>query len=302
LIQKTIALDEVTINSFDLNQAINFVLENYSKLYVNIPFEKECEFKETFLVNNQLSRLILTKVNWWDRSYERKKNEIILRLGSIEYNKNTPLGIFTDVPKSNIASKSGYITPNSILNTIYLNTLLNALLPVIKDANTKIEVSPSDLIIVSFETEWVKSKTFSRKLNGTITFEKQSKAIISIEYDVDYQGNLVKDTITENQKEFKSETKKSSLALSFSRALNNKWSLKTYEVNVVLDVTYDNKINNVVAKNNIFVLKETNVKKVSDKGKIDLTKAIYESLPSSDIKSSNSLLLTEAEYNFMFHK
>ncbi len=300
MIQKTIVLDEVTISSFDLNKSINFILDNYSKLYVNIPFEKECEFKETLITNDQLRRLILMKVNWWDQSYERKKNGIMLRLGSIEYNKNKPLGIFTDVPRLNIASKSGYITPSSILNTIYLNTLLTSLLPIIVEADTKIEDSPSDLILASFETGWIKSGTFSRNIKGTITFDKQSKAIVEIQYDVDYEGNIVNDTIIENKKETKSETKKSSLTISFNKTLNNKWSLKTYEGNVVLDVTYDNKINNVVIKNNIFVLKESNVKRVSDKGLIDLTKAIYESLPSSDVKSSNSLLLTEAERKFMF--
>ena len=299
MIQKVVVLDEVTISSFDLSESIDFILKNYSKLYVNIPFEKECEFKETLIVNGELRRLIMTKVNWWDQSYERKKNGIILRLGSIEYNKNKSLGIFTDVPRLNVASKSGYITPSSILNTIYLNTLLKSLLPIISEADTKIEVSPSDLILVSFETGWTKSTTFSRHIKGTITFDKQSKAIVQVQYDVDYEGNTVKDTIIENNKDTKSETKRSSLALSFNKTLKNKWSLKTYEGNVALDVTYDNIVNNVVIKNNIFVLKETNVKRVGNKGLIDLTKAIYESLPSSDIKSSNSLLLTEAEHEFM---
>jgi hypothetical protein len=300
IIQKTNVLDEVIVNSFNLNKTIKYVLENYSNLYVNTPFEKECEFKDIVTVNNQLRRLILTKVNWWDKSYERKKNDVKLRLGAIDYNKNEPFGIFTDVPRLNSASKNGYTTPSSIINTIYLNTLLNSLMPFIADATIIIEDSPSDIIVLSFETEWVKNNTFSNKIKGQFIFDKLSKAIIEIHYDVDHKDNIEKGIVKENKKESKSETKKATLRMSFDKTLSNKWSLKTYESNVESDVTYDNKINNLVFKNSIFVLKETAVKKVNNDGLIDLTKPIFQSLPSKTISNSNSILLTEEERKFIY--
>jgi len=300
IIQKTNVLDEVIVNSFNLNKTIKYVLENYSNLYVNTPFEKECEFKDIVTVNNQLRRLILTKVNWWDKSYERKKNDVKLRLVAIDYNKNEPFGIFTDVPRLNSASKNGYTTPSSIINTIYLNTLLNSLMPFIADATIIIENSPSDIIVLSFETVWVKNNSFSNKIKGQFIFDKLSKAIIEIHYDVDHKDNIEKGIVKENKKESKSETKKATLRMSFDKTLSNKWSLKTYESNVESDVTYDNKINNLVFKNSIFVLKETAVKKVNNDGLIDLTKPIFQSLPSKTISNSNSILLTEEERKFIY--
>lgn len=298
--QKANVLDEVIVNSFNLNKAIKYILENYSNLYVNTPFEKECEFKDIVTVNNQLRRLILTKVNWWDKSYERKKNDVKLRLGAIDYNKNEPFGIFTDIPRLNSASKNGYTTPSSIINTIYLNTLLNSLMPLIADINVIIEDSPSDIIVLSFETEWVKNNFFSNKIKGQFIFDKLSKAIIEIHYDVDHKDNIEKGIVKENNKESKRETKKSTLRMTFDKTLSNKWSLKSYESNAELDVTYDNKINNLVFKNSIFVLKETAVKKVDNDGLIDLTKPIFQSLPSKTISNSNSILLTEEEKNFIY--
>jgi hypothetical protein len=300
IIQKINVLDEVIVNSFSLNKAIKYILENYSNLYVNTPFEKECEFKDIVTVNSQLRRLILTKVNWWDKSYERKKNDVKFRLGAIDYNKNEPFGIFTDVPRLNSASKNGYTTPSSIINTIYLNTLLNSLMPFIADATIIIENSPSDIIVLSFETVWVKNNSFSNKIKGQFIFDKLSKAIIEIHYDVNHKDNIEKGIVKENKKESKSETKKATLRMSFDKTLSNKWSLKTYESNVESDVTYDNKINNLVFKNSIFVLKETAVKKVDNDGLIDLTKPIFHSLPSKTISNSNSILLTEEEKQFIY--
>lgn len=300
IIQKINVLDEVIVNSFNLNKAIKYILENYSNLYVNTPFEKECEFKDIVTVNNQLRRLIVTKVNWWDKSYERKKNDVKFRLGAIDYNKNEPFGIFTDVPRLNSASKNGYTTPSSIINTIYLNTLLNSLMPFIADATIIIEDSPSDIIVLSFETVWVKNNSFSNKIKGQFIFDKLSKAIIEIHYDVNHKDNIEKGIVKENTKESKSETKKATLKMSFDKTLSNKWSLKTYESNVESDVTYDNKINNLVFKNSIFVLKETAVKKVNNDGLIDLTNPIFQSLPSKTISNSNTILLTEEEKQFIY--
>ena len=41
-------LDEVIVNTFNIDNAIGFILNNYNDLYVDKPFEKNCEFKEKF--------------------------------------------------------------------------------------------------------------------------------------------------------------------------------------------------------------------------------------------------------------
>lgn len=294
-----IQLEEVTVSSFNLKEAINYVLINYSKLYVDVPFEKECSFKETVLVDNNLKRLILTKVNWWDKSYERKNTEVKLRLSSIECNKNQPLDIFVDVPRLNNVLVSGYIEPSSIINTIYLNVFLNSFLNFTDSMTSYVEKTTNDIIDVHFESDWKKVGPSSYQHIGTITFDKKSKAIINISFNTNQQGNIQSGVIKENNKESISETKKNSMRINFSKSLDNKLSLKSYETVVDLDITYDKKTHKTIFENSIYVMKETAVKKVNNNGLIDLTKPIFQSIPSKNISNINSILLTEEENKFI---
>lgn len=292
-------LDEVIVTNFNLLKSIKFVLENYKKLYVNIPFEKECDFKETVTVDNNLKRLILSKVNWWDKSYFREKNDLKLRLSSISHSKNNSFEIFSDVPSLNIASNNGYTVANSIINIIYLNTFLTSFITYANNLDIKIEESPSDIILVSFESDWKKIKESSYRQTGKITFDKTTKVIVEIIYNIEYENNIVKGTIKENNKESISETKISSTKINFYKSLDNKWSLKSFASKVGVDITYNSKTYKTIFENKIYVLKETAMKKVNNNGLIDLTKPIFLSLPSKTITNENSILLTEEEKKFI---
>ncbi len=294
-----IQLKEVNVNSFKLKEAINYVLENYNKLYVDVPFEKECNFKETVLVDNNLKRLILTKVNWWDKSYERKKTDIKLRLGSIEFNKNIPLDIYVDVPKLNNTLTSGYIEPSSLINTIYLNVFLKSFLNFTNNIVSYLEKTNDDIQIVNFESEWIKVGVSSYQHIGTISFDKKTKAIVNISFDTNQKNNIQKIIIKENNKESITETKKNSMRINFSKSLEGKLSLQSYDTKVYLNINYNNKTHNLVFENQIFVLKETKLKKVGNEGTIDLTKPIFQSLPSETVSSINSILLSKEENNFI---
>ena len=291
LIQKVILLDEVKVSNFNLSKALQYVLDNYSSLYVDVPFENDCDFKETVEIDGKLKRLIVTKVNWWDKSYKREKNDVKFRLGLISYNKNEPFEIFSDVPRLNKPSNSGFINLSSVVNTIYLNVLLKTLIPYLANAEVNLEESPKDLILVSFKTE---------SITGKITFDKKTKAINRIDYEIIYKSNIVKDIIKENKKESIVETKKSFLSATFYKSLNNKLSLKIYESGNNLTIAYDNKNHDANFINKIYVLNEKNSKKVGNDGLIDLKKPIYESLPSTEIKSTNTILLDSKEKEFMF--
>lgn len=299
---KIVELDEITIKSFNLNKALQYVLDNYKRLYVHTPFEKECNFKETVLIDNQLKRLILTKVNWWDKTYELQKNSSLkLRLGTIDFNKNIPLNIYVDVPRIN-ENKSGFVVPNSLINTIYLNTYLSNFIKFSKNIMSVVEESPSDQIIVSFETDWETSKEVSSRSKGKITFDKKSKAIIDFVNSKEYKNNLVKGIVKENKKESITETKKASTNLKFYKTFNNEWTLKSFESTIEGSISYDNKIHTSVFKNSIYVLKENSINKVNNDGLIDLSKPIYQSLPSKTIANTNSILLNKEEGEFIDNK
>ena len=301
LVQKVNILDEVVIKSFNLNKALQFVSDNFSSLYVNVPFEKECDFKEIVEVNGKLKRLILSKVNWWDKTYERKFEYIKLRLGKVEYFKNEPFDIFYDLPKSNVPSNSGFINPESVINTLYLNILLQILMPALKEAKTNVEDSPKETIKVSFETDWKKIKSDgSMLIKGFVIFDKLSKAILEMNYRVDYKNNIDKQVSPINKKESVNDTKQSSIIVKFDKSLEDKLSLKFYESKVNAEILYDNKISTAFFENKIYVLNEIKVKKVNNQGLIDLKKPIFQSLPSNEIKSSNSILLDSKEKEFIF--
>jgi len=298
----TVQLDEIVVKSFNLSKALQYVLDKYDELYANSPFEKECNFKETVIVDNQLKRLILAKVSWWDKTYElQKKSDIKLRLGAIDYNKNIPLNIYIDVPRIN-ENKSGYVVPNSLVSTIYLNSLLSNFIKNTKNLSSKVEESSADQIAVSFESEWANINDVSSRSIGKFVFDKNSRAILDFINTIEYKNKVTKGIVKENNKESINETKKSYMRLTFYKTFNDKWTLKSFESNIEGAISYDNKTHPSVFGNSIYVLKETNTNKVNNDGLIDLSKPIYQSLPAKTITSTNSILLNKEESDFVENK
>jgi len=297
---KSIQLDEVVVSSFNLKKAINYVLDNYKDLYVSKPFEKECNFKETMTIDNQLKRLILTKVNWWGKSYEVKySSDLKLRLGSIAFNKNEAIGIFTDSPKDNLPSNSGFIETKNLIAVIYLNTLLKGFLNSSENLTNVIEKSPSNQIIVSFETDWKVFENYQSRSKGRIVFDKESKAIIAYLRETEDKNNITRKATKTTKKEYSYENTNSEIQLDFYKSIENKWTLNSFQANADFSITYNDKTNFGNIKNNIYVLKETAVKKVTNEGLMDLTKPIYQNLPSNSFTNSNSILLSEEEKKFI---
>lgn len=299
IIPKTVELDEIIIKSFDLNKALKYVLDNYKILYVNKPFEKQCNFKETVQIDNRLKRLILTEVNWWDKTYELKnKSDLKLRLGKINFSKNIPLDIYADVPRIN-DNKSGYVVPNSLINAIYLNRHLSNFITFSKNIVGVVEESPADQVIVSFETDWETLKEVSSRSQGKIVFDKKTKAILEFTTLREYKDNFVRGIVKENNKESITETKEGLTRLTFYKTYNDQWTLKSFESKLECSTTYDGKIHPSVFENSIYVLKEIAINKVNNDGLIDLTKPIYQSLPSETIVNTNSILLNKMESDFI---
>lgn len=298
---QAVELDEVIVNSFDLKKALQYVLDNYSKLYVSAAFEKECNFKETLSVENKLKRLVLTKVNWWGKSYELKKNydELKLRLGAVEYSKNRALDILVDSPEENLPSGTGFIETKSLISVLYLNVFIRNFLVSLNQFNSNVEKSAENEIIVSFETEWIKNKDVESRSVGKIIFDKQSKAIVEFVNEIEFKNRIVKKTTSITKKEFSYETLKNSTKHDFYKNNDNLWTLKSFFVTADLYIDYDKKRYFTSFENSIYVLKESQVKKVNNDGLINLEKPIYQSLPSGTISSNNSILLTEKEKEFI---
>ena len=300
LTPKSIDLDEVVVSSFNLNKALLYVLKNYEKLYENQAFEKECNFKETLSIDNKLKRLILTKVNWWSKSYKIKHlSDLKMRLGSIDYNINNPMDIFKDIPKDNIPSNSGFINTTNIISSIYLNSFLVNFIKYNPDLEAVIEKSSENEFIVSFTSDWKSTSNYLYRSKGEIIFDKKSKAIISITNEVENQNRITKSFTIKSKKEFSYETNNTISMLNFRKKNDNQWSLNSFEISADFDITYNDVKHNGNIKNNLYVLKNTQIEKVKNVGLINLSKPIYQNLPKNNITTANSILLSTEEKNFV---
>lgn len=303
LIPKLIDLDEVVVSSFNLNKALLYVLKNYENLYENQAFEKECNFKETLSIDNKLKRLILTKVNWWSKSYKIKHlSDLKMRLGAIDYNINNPMDIFTDIPKDNIPSNSGFINTKNLISSIYLNSFLVNFIKYNPDLEAVIEKSSENEFIVSFMSDWKTTSNYSYRSKGKIIFDKKSKAIISITNEVENQNRITKSFTTKLKKEFSYETSSTISTLNFRKKNNNQWSLNSFEISADFNITYNDVKHNGNIKNNLYVLKNTQIEKVKNVGLINLSKPIYQNFPKDIITISNSILLSNEERSFIEEK
>lgn len=300
LTPKSIILDEVVVNTFNLTKALNYVLENYENLYENQPFEKECNFKETLSIDNTLKRLIVTKVNWWSKSYKIKHlNDLKLRLGSIDFNKNNPMDVFTDIPKENIPSNSGFIETKNLISTIYLNSFLNSFIKYNPDIDVVIENSSANEMIVSFTSDWKTTNDYSFRSKGKIIFDKETKAIISFTNGVENKDRITKSVTSKSKKEFSYENINSVSILNFRKNRNNKWTINSFEVSADFSITYNDVKHQGNIKNNLYVLKDSEMKRVNNEGLISLSKPIYQNFPKDIITSTNSILLSKEENNFI---
>lgn len=300
LTPKSIHLDEVVVSSFNLNKALLYVLNNYEKLYENQAFEKECNFKETLSIDNKLKRLILTKVNWWSKSYRIKRlSDLKMRLGAIDYNINNPMDVFTDIPKDNIPSNSGFINTTNLISSIYLNSFLVNFIKYNPELTAVIKNSSENELIVSFTSDWKKTYNYLYRSNGEIIFDKKTKAIISFTNEVENQNRITKSFTTRGNKEFSYETINSVSTLNFRKNNNNQWSLNSFEISADFNIIYNDVKHNGNIKNNLYVLKNTQIEKVKNVGLINLSKPIYQNLPKDNITTANSILLSNEERSFI---
>ena len=300
LTPKSIILDEVIVKYFNLKKALNYVLENYENLYEDQPFEKECNFKETLSIDNTLKRLIVTKVNWWSKSYKIKHlSDLKLRLGAIDFNKNNPMDVFTDTPEENSPFNSGFIDTKNLISTIYLNSFLINFMKFNPNLNAFVENSSANETIISFTTDWKTTNDYSFRSKGKIIFDKETKAIISFTNEVENENRITESITSKSKIEFSYETINSISTLNFKKNINNKWTLNSFEVSADFSIAYNGIKHKGNLKNNLYVLKNTAIKRVNNEGRINLSKPIYQNLPKNCITNSNSILLSNEENNFI---
>lgn len=301
LIQKTIIIPEIAFSYFDLKQAIQYVLAHYPDLYVNSPTEKIGNFKETVFINGEIRRLIQSKLSWWSESYSlAQKKSPLFKLIDVEYNKNTPLNIFTDLPEINLnESKSVYVELKSVIPMLYLDAYLSKFLKYNPNVSGRVESSTEHMRIVSFQSDWSTVNNQTTRTSGTFTFDKDTKAIVEFNNAVEFKEVKIHE-IGSEKKQFEQSKIGMTTTLSFERNNEGKFSLIKFELMSLNKIRYNNQdyTNNYV--NTFYKLYEFPNKQPTKKGAIDLNIPLYRNLPQKvNTPRTTSINLTQKEANFM---
>ncbi|MDY8134150.1 hypothetical protein [Aquimarina sp. 2201CG5-10] len=297
-----VGLDEVIVNSFNLKKALQYVLENYYNLYVSYSTEKECSFKEKLIVDGEIHRLILSELKLWTKDAalnNRKLDKTTkLKLGAISHNKNVPLAF--DINNDGIANPeaSGHIITKSLLANSYLDVAIGGFLKHAGHIEETIENSSSDVIVVSYTTDWKNFNKVANRTKGKIVFDKKTKAVIEFVKEIELRNDILSKTSDFSGKEYQYETKKQLIRHTFAKGPNGKYSLSRFSIDADVLLSFENKKYSTQFKNDLFVLKETKKRKVDKQGIIDLDKAIYKALPSNII-NTNTVVLTLEEKAFL---
>ncbi len=297
-----VQLDEVIVNSFDLRKALQYVMDNYYSLYVDYPTEKECSFKETLLVDDKIHRLILSDLKIWtkDAGFNNRKLEknIKLKLGAVSQNKNVPMDFdINDKGESNPES-SGHIVTKSLLFNTYLDAAIAGFLKYSGMIEETVEVSSSDVIIVSFTTDWKNVNEIANRTKGRFVFDKKTKAVIEFVKKTELRNDIKKKTSTFSNREYSYESKSQVISYNFAKKVDEKYSLSKFSIEGNVTLSYDNKNYDTKFKNDLFVLKESKKRRFGNTEVVDLEQPIYKMLPSNVI-NSNAIVLTAKEKEFL---
>lgn len=164
-----------------------------------------------------------------------------------------------------------------------------------------VEVSSSDVIIVSFTTDWKNVNEIANRTKGRFVFDKKTKAVIEFVKEIELRNDIKKKTSTFSNREYSYESKSQVISYNFAKKVDEKYSLSKFSIEGNVTLSYDNKNYDTKFKNDLFVLKESKKRRFGNTGVVDLEQPIYKMLPSNVI-NSNAIVLTTKEREFLESK
>lgn len=301
MIQKTMVIPEIFVSYFNLKKAIQYVLANYADLYVNSPTEKIGNFKETVFINGEMRRLVQSKLSWWSEGYSFLKNKNpVFKLIDVEYNKNTPLNIFTDLPEINLnESKSVYVELQSVIPMLYLDAYLAKFITYNPGLRAQLESSSEKMNIVSFQSDWATVNNQTTRTSGNFTFDKDTKAIIEFNNYVEFKETKIHE-ISSQKKQFEQSKIGMTTTLSFEKNSAGKFSLIKFELKSLNKIKYNNQDYTNDYINTFYKLYEYPNKLRDKKGAIDIRIPLYRNTPQKvNVERTTSINLTQKELDFI---
>ncbi len=291
---KVNSLEEVVIYNINLKKKLDFVLDNYHKLYFTKSLLKECTYKESFKVNDSLTRLFQVQLQWWSKHnlFQPKKSfkkENKLSIENVDYSK---------IKITNNLVSKGYIENKAFFRILQLNFLVSILKNNSKDVFITLVQKNEQTTKIIFDADYFeqKKKLYSYT-NSTIIFDTKTGAIKYLKFNMEYHTDFKKQKSKQKKISYQSRTIFHSEELSFKKMKNGKLSINYFISILKAEIKEGAKKYNVTGSQKLFITK-TESKKRFKKKKIDLNKPFYESIPNYHHKN-NKILLTKEEVLFV---
>lgn len=300
LIPKANQLDEIVLYNLDLKQKFVDILENsYSKKYSTKKVVHNSTYKETFSVNDSLSRLFQVQLDWYSKNSLfktditiEKENKITLQ--SVDFSK------IKEIKKDFVDSNSGHVENKSFFKFLHLDFLLQYILVnSIEDYEIEAIEKSKNTINVYFNATCIQNgKNIYNLKNSLIVFDKDYKTIKSLKLNMIYNSDFKYAMTKITKKPYKIKMKSHIVELSFNKMKNNKYGV-SYSISQMNGVIKTKRyINDFSARQSLFI-NESRLGKKIKKGNIDFNKPFYENIPSNLKKTSEKILLTEKEKLFL---
>lgn len=299
LIPKTNQLDEVIIYNLDLKQKFKDILENsYLKKYSTKTVIHNCTYKETFSVNDSLSRLFQAQLDWFSKNSLFKTNmaidkQNIINLESVDYSK------IIELDNSLASSKAAYVENKIFFQFTHLNLLLELLINLTEDYQIESIHKNENTNTVYFNATLKQNgKIIYNHKNSLIVFDKDYKAIKQLKFNMIYDTDFEDDISKIYNIPYKKKTESHIMELSFNTLKNGKYSISYYISKINGIMKTEKNTDNIISEQSLFVTESRLGKKLT-KGNIDFYQPFYKNIPNSLKTNDVKILLTENEKDFL---
>lgn len=299
LIPKTNQLDEVVIYNLDLKQKFKDILENsYLKKYSTKTVTHNCTYKETFSVNDSLSRLFQAQLDWFSKNSLFKTNiaidkQNIINLESVDYSK------IIELDNSLASSKAAYVENKMFFQFTHLNLLLELLINLTEDYQIESILKNENTNTVYFNATLKQNgKVIYNHKNSLIVFDKDYKAIKQLKFNMLYDTDFEDDISKIYNIPYKKKTENHIMELSFNTIKNGKYSISYYISKINGIIKTEKTTDNIISEQSLFVTESRLGKKLT-KGNIDFYQPFYKNVPNSLKTNDVKILLTENEKEFL---
>ena len=299
LIPKTNQLGEVVIYNLDLKQKFRDILEkSYLKNYSTKKVIHNCTYKETFSVNDSLSRLFQVQLDWYSKNSLFKGNvdidkQNIINLKSVDYSKIKQMD-------STLTSSTGAYVENKVFFQFgHLNMLLDLLINLTDDYKIEsIEKSETTTTVRFNATLEQNGEKMYHHNNSLIVFDKDYEAIKQLKFNMIYNTDFEDDISKIYNIPYQKKTESHVIELSFNTMENGKYLISYYISKLNGIIKTEMNTDSITAEQSLFVTESRLGKKLKN-GNIDFDKPFYKNIPNSLKTNDVKILLTENERDFL---